>query len=627
MSGQPLTLSDDDFANDAPPGYRSQKDKEKYLPLMATLLGGTFVLQMILPAVISLILMPVMMFRTTSQGMPQYTKLAAWQETLWYPTVEGPGGGCKLSALDYAGKPLDRPAIELDMQPEWLLGDGEKLWAVSKNEVAEVFADGSRPVVMHPTRFLRDASKPFLYEGKLAIVDRDDGGPFTLFVLENGEWNLAATLDVPSFDRSSGGVEVVAEDNAPADALIPETAGQSSAPVAPPPVSPVGTTPWPGLPKTTESQIQVVEANGMEHVILAENSMFEHFTHLHHHAGLPENPEDAALPAPVDWTELDTKAWAFTATTVGESPAVLVARNSGKGGGELELYRLVDRDWQRTAFLDYALPGMSAELATCVTPDGGRTFAVVESMGGLTQDLLELTPDKISKVASLQSFLGIANPFSENYFWLQLLIQLPSQLLMVVMILASTWLMHRHRDPNYFKGRVPVEYASILLRCAAIFIDLVIIMGPVYAGWYIWYRQSDLTFAKFVGWLESDIPALKAFFWDLLPWLIATVSWFFLWEIAKWLMISLYGCTIGKFLCGVRVTRTNLQPPGLLRGLIRNLLSWIELPMFNGIIGFALVAFLQNRQRLADLVAGTVVVKAGSLKAARTVIAVNENAM
>ncbi|HET6440135.1 MAG TPA: RDD family protein [Anaeromyxobacter sp.] len=68
------------------------------------------------------------------------------------------------------------------------------------------------------------------------------------------------------------------------------------------------------------------------------------------------------------------------------------------------------------------------------------------------------------------------------------------------------------------------------------------------------------------------------------------------------------GVTPGKRLAGIRVVRTDGGPPGLAESLVRNLLRSVELPL-----GYApailAVALGPRRQRLGDLVAGTLVVR------------------
>jgi hypothetical protein len=219
MSDQSTPIKDDDLANEAPPGYRSQKHRERYVPLMATLLVGTFLLEMIVPMIIFFGAVPAIMMGAMSQSMPEFGKSTAWQGAIWYPTQNIGGGGrngCQLKSSDYQGKSLDRPAIEVDTQPSWLLADGDRLWAVSPGEVAEIYADGSRPVVMHPARFLSNASHPFLYEGRLAVADSDDNGSWSIFTFEQGEWNHRIEHDFSAISPPQS--QSTEQEEAPADA-------------------------------------------------------------------------------------------------------------------------------------------------------------------------------------------------------------------------------------------------------------------------------------------------------------------------------------------------------------------------------------------------------------------------
>lgn len=191
---------------------------------------------------------------------------------------------------------------------------------------------------------------------------------------------------------------------------------------------------------------------------------------------------------------------------------------------------------------------------------------------------------------------------------------------MLLLIWGTTWLMQKHCDPFYYKGRVPVAYASILRRCCALFIDTLISWVPIYVGWICWIWYRDMSFAKFFRMMEAGPENFITYLWSLVPGLVLSLAWFFFWTLFNWVTTSWWGCTVGKYLCGVRVVRTNLEYPGLLRGLARLILSNVEPMVFNGIVAFAMVAFYRNRQRIADLVADTVVVKSGSLWEARAAL-------
>lgn len=76
------------------------------------------------------------------------------------------------------------------------------------------------------------------------------------------------------------------------------------------------------------------------------------------------------------------------------------------------------------------------------------------------------------------------------------------------------------------------------------------------------------------------------------------------------------GRTPGKRLAGIRVVRADGGPPGLGESLVRNVLRAVELPLAYA-PGILAVAFGARRQRLGDLVAGTLVVRQGRFDLSR----------
>lgn len=615
MSHAPLVLSDDDFAEDAPPGYRSQKLKDQYLVWMILVLAISFVAQMALPFVISFGTSPFAMMNPALGALKQYSRMTAWRGMLWYPELDAPGSGrngCKLHALGYDGNPTDAPAIEIDTQPEWLLADGDRLWAVSKNEVAEVLADGSRAVVMFPTRYLENPSPPFLYEGKLAVVDQGrDESPFALVVFENGEWQPQQTLhiDLPELTNTS---RQASDRDAPADALAPENVSSTT---------PIGSTgSATGMVLPTKTQLQVVRAGGEYHLLASRDG--RHF----HHAGLPVA---GATDQSSKWIPIDMGGVIFSQptpfarsfqsdivslTAIDNAPAIYFIATQGNVS---ELRRWTDGQWQVVETKRNTGAGTQS-VTTFTLPDGSRTFAVVEKFGGLSQELQELQTDGIKTIQALGGPMGALNPWAKDYFKTQILANAAVTGVLVLQVLLMTWLMKTHRDPSYYKGRVAVEHASIFIRCVATFIDGMISNVPLWVIWYRWYQnlEGDL-FNLVQSFIQNPLAVLQM----LLPPLAATGGCLLVWGFVCWLMTAWLGGTPGKLLCGVRIVRTNLEMPGLLRALVRMILWTVEMSIMNGIIAFASIAFTQNRQRVADLVAGTVVVNAGSLRRARRELA------
>jgi uncharacterized RDD family membrane protein YckC len=76
------------------------------------------------------------------------------------------------------------------------------------------------------------------------------------------------------------------------------------------------------------------------------------------------------------------------------------------------------------------------------------------------------------------------------------------------------------------------------------------------------------------------------------------------------LLEGLLAATVGKWVCGLRVVRTDGGKPGLWKGFVRNVLRAVDsLPTLN-ILGVILILRSRERARFGDRIAGTRVVHA-----------------
>lgn len=71
---------------------------------------------------------------------------------------------------------------------------------------------------------------------------------------------------------------------------------------------------------------------------------------------------------------------------------------------------------------------------------------------------------------------------------------------------------------------------------------------------------------------------------------------------------GLYGRTVGKQAMGIVVVNRHGQVPGLIGALGRNLLRIID-GLFYHIVGLVVMAVTERRQRIGDIVGGTLVVR------------------
>ena len=75
------------------------------------------------------------------------------------------------------------------------------------------------------------------------------------------------------------------------------------------------------------------------------------------------------------------------------------------------------------------------------------------------------------------------------------------------------------------------------------------------------------------------------------------------------LLEGLLGLTLGKWVVGLRVERVGGGKPGLVKGLLRNVLRIVDgLPAFN-VLGIVLILRSEERARFGDRIAGTRVIR------------------
>jgi len=135
--------------------------------------------------------------------------------------------------------------------------------------------------------------------------------------------------------------------------------------------------------------------------------------------------------------------------------------------------------------------------------------------------------------------------------------------------------------------------AYIVRRTLALLIDIIFIgalIAMLARTWLTRTTNGELTLGGFIQLTFAVAIALFAY---------------------RWLFSGIFGTTLGKIFVGLVIARSHGGSAGLGRTFVRELLLPIDLV----VIGFLLAAVLPKRQRLGDLLAGTVVVnsKIGAL--------------
>ncbi|RLI87674.1 MAG: hypothetical protein DRO76_01945 [Candidatus Altiarchaeales archaeon] len=142
-----------------------------------------------------------------------------------------------------------------------------------------------------------------------------------------------------------------------------------------------------------------------------------------------------------------------------------------------------------------------------------------------------------------------------------------------------------------------LKLAGLGLRATAVIIDTAILFGGEAAVFFTYFSAE----------------ALKAMGVDLSGGLF-TFFMVPLWILYFTLLEGAFGQTIGKRITKIKVVKTNGERAGWIKILIRNLFRFIDVigpsPYAVGMIS---IMVTKNRQRIGDIIAGTIVVKVDEL--------------
>jgi uncharacterized RDD family membrane protein YckC/uncharacterized protein YndB with AHSA1/START domain len=223
-----------------------------------------------------------------------------------------------------------------------------------------------------------------------------------------------------------------------------------------------------------------------------------------------------------------------------------------------------------------------------------RLVVVSEGMPGSLR-LAEVAEGRVVRSARTRGSF----PFGPDMLLFMMIPQFLPILLSLVLALVLTAQMRRHRVQDYMFGGQTRRFASLWQRALAQLVDIV----PFAVGFAVpmaalWRLFSDP---------ETLIEAGASFPFLLFGLFIAAFVWALLVLVVFSYLEGRFGRTPGKWLLGIRVLGTNLQPCGFGRAFLRNLLTFVD-GFFNFLVGALLVALTDNWQRLGDLAARTIVV-------------------
>jgi uncharacterized RDD family membrane protein YckC len=554
-----------------PTERKNVAEQPMYLFLVLALAGIIFLLQVALPLGLYYAIYgsvnPGDLITTT---VPDYAHTALWKGRIWHsaltvgPNINGKG---KLKSFDPATGTFTESSIQIPFPTSGLLADGDQLWAISPNSVVQI--EGDKATEFKPKHLLNPSCEPFLYDGKVAVIEMPKSGMPKLLVLQNNEWEELGTVVIPM--KSPARVQL--------------------------------------------NEIKVLAHDGQFHLFLTDGSV------VIYRQGLELSTASALAPDNVDLAvDLnDFNDWEHVCPgtariglrgkdiikvgLVDGQPVVITTPSSTTTpfrSGSLIGYRRVDGTWQKTP--EQKTPGLT-ELMTVT--DGKKTYVGGQSMVQ-TLRIHEIIGNEIHPTGAVVK--APVHPLQQpmqNFVFIGQCVYWPTLLLLA---LGLSWLMATYREPSYQFGLTTVELASITRRGIARAIDYFVYVIPVYLFVMSLGMSSQEQIAENMDKMFdfSDGGMLVQLIWLMFGSLLIQV----LILVVTSLFQGYWGVTPGKWFCGIRTVRTTLRPCGFLRSLLREILILVDtLFSWTWIPAVLCIAFTGCQQRIGDLAADTIVIR------------------
>jgi uncharacterized RDD family membrane protein YckC len=169
-----------------------------------------------------------------------------------------------------------------------------------------------------------------------------------------------------------------------------------------------------------------------------------------------------------------------------------------------------------------------------------------------------------------------------------------SNVLTFLIVFGVSAVIRRFKKRIWLENGTEYEFASLFRRFLAMIIDfLILLVLPAIVIALTLHRMEDFT--------ENPFMFVFVIFAGLAFFLVGGFLYFSLLE-------GLYGQTLGKKICGIRVLKADFSPCGLSAGFLRNIVGIVDAFYYHLVAVISLSA-TTKWQRIGDLVAGTVVVK------------------
>ena len=463
------------------------------------------------------------------------------------------------------------------MTLQGLVSSGERMWCFAAREIFEF--DGTTLVKLETRRSLGiQVSSPFLYEGNPALIDRDAEGNDRLLVLVDSDWQDKGQVVLPGANR-----KWTVDEQTGQSTLVPRTSADS-----------LGRGPgW--------LQVHVFAVRGQYHVLQIQDAPPASVCYrvgFDFVVSPSENePVSALAPgnAPAEttgWVLLDSKLFSSFGSAATLNDELVLA-------GERGIWRQSRSNGPApsTMFQQIANVDIPALFLLSLVSDA-RTHEVYVLAAPMLNDIevYRLRDRQLQKMPyQIEGFGGPMQRWMTRVLWRSLAV-LCVGALTLILIAASL-----AGASSYSFGRETVLLAPLLRRSVARGLDMLLILGPLAAHSYWLIRQTtaDALIASMnLEDLSGVTPLIPATAWLVVMWSASVIS------------TGLWGVTLGKWLFGVRVVRTTLRPCGIFPALLRELLFWFDAPLFlTAMPGVLCQLATENRQRIGDLFAGTLVLE------------------
>ena len=545
-------------------GYRSAEAKKTGQMIVVIAAGVVFFAQMFIPF---LMIFPkifgAQMKAMRSMSIPTLEQSVFWQGRIWFP--DRSQRGTRLRSLQLGDDDGPDSGIACRLTDPQLLASEDRLYLIATDAVGEL-RDG------HVTRVrtgkpLIGLSRPFWYDGRPAVFEQ------TILRAKLRTW----TGRNWKRERTLGNV-------------FPQRRG-------------------PRNNNFGNAELQAISIGDSLHLFMKDGGT------VYHREGLPPEPKpnqpggkdqqrDKPVRAPVPnvngWQAVGPADGPWRVTVIDGEPAIFAVQDRPATvlkipESALTGYRYENGQWQEFSSFDV---GQTADLGVCGLDQPGRFAILFSTFPGQMRVIVVQNGKTVSDhsygrgpfddFGSIMEMSFVANTIPLG--------------LMLILVCVVGWAMRTYRTIEYLDGPHPTEFATLGRRGTARLIDTVIWVLP-FVPMYV--RMFEMFDAKTIF---SSPQKMIAMMLTLLGWWAA--------GLAVWLVLLLiysftegrWGRTPGKWLMGIRVVRTDLTYCGFWRGLARNLLLIVD-AMFNFMVGLLLIALTDNRQRLGDMAAKTVVIR------------------